>query len=173
MDRLKLKSKNEDKITWKRVPSMMPVNKSKIEASKHSCWEEDSAYMLYLILHLPQTLGDNVCVNSKIWANICLPLSREQVWVQLLETARECSRCLLRQNRVEKVHGKVWGRHQPLIAGLTGSSCLRFLPGRPTLRLLRGLAGVPSSGLSWSAPSSLCTVIEGQNHNTEPNHIRA
>ena len=57
----------------------------------------------------------------------------------------------------------VWsikGRRQPVITVLTGSSCLRFLPGRPTLRLVRGLAGVPSSGPSWSAPSSLWPIIE-------------
>lgn len=57
------------------------------------------------------------------------------------------------------------GWRQPVIAVLTGSSCLRFLPGRPTLRLLRGLAGVPSSGLSWSAPSSLCPVTERSKQN--------
>lgn len=55
---------------------------------------------------------------------------------------------------------RVKGWRQPVITVLTGSSCLRFLPGRPTLRLLRGLAGVPSSGLSGSAPSSLCPIIE-------------
>ncbi len=57
----------------------------------------------------------------------------------------------------------VWSikaRRQPVITVLTGSSCLRFLPGRPTLRLVRGLAGVPSSGLSWSAPSSLWPKTE-------------
>ena len=55
-------------------------------------------------------------------------------------------------------HEKAW--REAIIAVLTGSSCLRFLPGWPTLRLLRGLAGVPSSRLSWSAPSSLWTIIE-------------
>lgn len=51
-------------------------------------------------------------------------------------------------------------QRRAIITALTGSSCLRFLPGRPTLRLLWGLAGVASSALSWSAPSSLWGHIE-------------